>query len=289
MSNDVFDLAEFEVDEDEARAKEQQLKDILGTYPSLVVAYSGGVDSAYLSDIAHEVLGEKVQMILADSPSLPRSEFKEATELAEQRGWNLIVIHTDEFQNEAYLKNDGNRCYFCRSELFRKMREYSDANNVEVLAYGAMADDSFDPTRLGQLAATEYEIVAPLQASDLGKNAIRFLSKDRGLPTHGKAAFACLSSRFPKGVEVTLEAIQQVEDAEETLKGMGFYQYRARHHGEICRIEIDMKDADKMLDEKVRTVIVRDIQKAGYKHVALDLVGYTDPNAAGMASQKYSS
>jgi len=289
MSNDVFDLAEFEVDEDEARAKEQQLKDILGAYPSLVVAYSGGVDSAYLSDIAHEVLGEKVQMILADSPSLPRSEFKEATELAEQRGWNLIVIHTDEFQNEAYLKNDGNRCYFCRSELFRKMREYSDANNVEVLAYGAMADDSFDPTRLGQLAATEYEIVAPLQASDLGKNAIRFLSKDRGLPTHGKAAFACLSSRFPKGVEVTLEAIQQVEDAEETLKGMGFYQYRARHHGEICRIEIDMKDADKMLDEKVRTVIVRDIQKAGYKHVALDLSGYVDPNAAGMASQKYTS
>ncbi|PCJ53747.1 MAG: TIGR00268 family protein [Candidatus Hydrogenedentota bacterium] len=287
MSNETIELYTLPLDEKEARKKEAHLKEILAAYPTLAIAFSGGVDSAYLSDVAHEVLADKCQMILADSPSLPRSEFKEATELGEAQGWNLIVIHTEEFQNENYLKNDGNRCYFCRSELFRKMKEYSDANGVEVLAYGAMADDAFDPTRLGQLAATEYEIVAPLQEAELGKTEIRYLSKERGLPTHGKAAFACLSSRFPKGVEVTLEAIQQVEAAEEVLKGLGFYQYRARHHGDICRIEIDMQDIEKMLDGKIRDVLVRDIQKAGYKHVALDLSGYSDPNAVAMASQKF--
>lgn len=280
MSNNVFDIQEEAIDEALAETKEVRLKEILSGYPSLAIGFSGGVDSAYLSDIAHEIMGDKCTMVLADSPSLPRSEFKEATELANDRGWNLIVIHTDEFQNEQYLKNDGNRCYFCRSELFRKMKEYSDANAVEVLAYGAMADDAFDPTRLGALAANEYDIVAPLQASELGKLEIRFLSERRDLPTHSKAAFACLSSRFPKGTRVTLEALEQVEAAEECLKGLGFYQYRARHHDSICRVEVDPRDIEKMLDPEIRNVIVRDIKAAGYEHVVLDLAGYSDPNEA---------
>ncbi len=280
MTNNVFEIEEEAIDETAARTKEACLKDILSGYPSLAIGFSGGVDSAYLSDIAHEVLGDKCTMVLADSPSLPRSEFKEATELAEKRGWNLIVIQTDEFQNENYLKNDGNRCYFCRSELFRKMKEFSEENSVEVLAYGAMADDAFDPTRLGALAATEYDIVAPLQAAELGKLEIRYLSERRDMPTHNKAAFACLSSRFSKGTRVTLEALEQVEAAEECLKGLGFYQYRARHHDTICRVEIDPRDIGKMLDSEIRDKVVRDITAAGYEHVVLDLAGYTDPNEA---------
>ena len=267
-----------ELDEALAETKEARLKDVLLRYPSLAVAYSGGVDSAYLSDVANEILGAKCNMILADSPSLPRSEFAEATQLAEARGWNLAVIHTDEFQNEDYLKNDGRRCYFCRSELFRKMKDYAALNKVEVLAYGAMADDAFDPTRLGALAAAEYEIVAPLQAAELGKAEIRYLSRRRDLPTSDKAAFACLSSRFPKGTRVTLEDLAKVEAAEETLKGLGFYQYRARHHGDICRIEIDLSDLEKFLDPDVREQIVREITAAGYKHVTLDLAGYQTPS-----------
>ncbi|MDK1021806.1 MAG: ATP-dependent sacrificial sulfur transferase LarE [Candidatus Hydrogenedentes bacterium] len=268
------------LDEALAETKEARLRKVLAAYPSLAVAYSGGVDSAYLSDVAHEVLGGKCEMILADSPSLPRSELAEATQLGKERGWKVIVIHTDEFQNEDYLKNDGRRCYFCRSELFRKMKDYAALNKVEVLAYGAMADDAFDPTRLGVLAAAEHEIVAPLQAAELGKEEIRYLSRRRDLPTADKAAFACLSSRFPKGTRVTLEDIEKVEAAEETLKGLGFHQYRARHHGDICRIEIDLSDLDKFLDAEIRERVVRDITAAGYKHVTLDLAGYQTPSMA---------
>jgi len=260
-----------------AEHKEERLREVLAAYPSLAVAYSGGVDSAYLSDIAHEVLGHKATMILADSPSLPRSEFAEATELATGRGWNLVVINTQEFENENYLANDGRRCYFCRSELFRRMTDYADENRVEVLAYGAMADDTFDPTRLGAVAAKEYDIVAPLQTANLGKEEIRHLSRRRGLPTSEKAAFACLSSRFPKGTRVTIEDIRKIEAAEEALKAHDFYQYRARHHGDLCRIEIDMGDLDKFLDPQIRDSVVRNIKDAGYAHVTLDLSGYQSP------------
>jgi uncharacterized protein len=280
MTNNVFDTEDVAIDESLAEEKEANLKQILGAYPSLAIGFSGGVDSAYLSDMAHDALGSNCTMVLADSPSLPRSEYREAVELAESRGWNLKVIKTDEFQNENYLKNDGNRCYFCRSELFRKMKEFAESNAVEVLAYGAMADDSFDPTRLGVLAATEYDVVAPLQAAELGKLEIRFLSQRRDLPTHNKAAFACLSSRFPKGTRVTLEALEQVEAAEECLKGLGFYQYRARHHDTICRVEVDPREIDKLLDPEVRAKVVRDIKAAGYEHVVLDMAGYVDPNEA---------
>lgn len=260
--------------------KEDALRDIIRGYESICVAYSGGVDSTYLAEIAHETLGEHAWMVLADSPSLPRSEFAEACEVAESRGWRFSVIHTDEFENEEYLKNDGRRCYFCRSALFRKMTEFSNDNDVSVLAYGAMMDDTFDPTRLGALAASEHQVVAPLQSAKLYKLEIRELSRARGLSTSDKAAFACLSSRFPKGTRVTLEDLKKVEAAEETLKACGFYQYRARHHGEICRIEIDMADVERFLDPEIRDRLVREITEAGYSHVALDLAGYKDPNNA---------
>lgn len=259
-------------------AKEARLKGLLRDYGTVLVAYSGGVDSTYLSDVAHEVLGQHAWMVLADSPSLPRSEFKEACELAERKGWRFTVIHTDEFQNEEYLKNDGRRCYFCRSALFRKMKDFAEGNSAKVLAYGAMMDDSFDPTRLGTLAATEHQVTAPLQDAQLYKLEIRELSRSRGLSTSDKAAFACLSSRFPKGTRVTLEDLKKIEAAEETLKAAGFYQYRARHHGEICRIEIDPEDFGRFADPEIRDRVLKGVKDAGYTHVALDLAGYRDPN-----------
>ncbi len=259
-----------------AEAKEAVLKEILSGYSNLAVAYSGGVDSAYLSDVAHEVLGARVDMVLADSPSLPRSEFADASELAHSRGWSFVVVNTQEFDNEEYLKNDGRRCYFCKSELFRRMKDYAESKGVTTLAYGAMADDAFDPTRLGALAATEHKIVAPLQFAKLGKSEIRYLSRVRGLPTSEKAAFACLSSRFPKGTRVTLEDIGKVEAAEEALRKHGFYQFRARHYGDTCRIEIDMADMGKFADPAIREDVVAGIKAAGYDHVTLDLSGYKD-------------
>lgn len=269
-----------------AENKEAALKDILRGYPSVAVAYSGGVDSAYLSDVAHEVLGTRSEMIIADSPSLPRAEFADATQLATRRGWKLRVIATREFENEEYLKNDGRRCYFCKSELFRRMKDYSETNGVEILAYGAMADDAFDPTRLGALAATEHQIVAPLQLAELGKAEIRYLSRRRGLPTSDKASFACLSSRFPKGTRVTIEDIRKVEAAEDVLRRHGFYQFRARHHGELCRIEIGMDDLEKFLDPGLRQDVVGSILAAGYQHVTLDLAGYRDVNMVMMTPTK---
>lgn len=260
--------------------KEEELKALLQDYPSIAIGFSGGVDSAYLCEMAHEVLSDKAAMIIADSPSIPRSELAEAKELAAERKWNLTIINTAEFENESYLANDGTRCYFCRSELFEQMNDYADKNDVAVLAYGAMADDAFDPTRLGHVAAQEYKVVAPLQTVDLHKDEIRFLSKRRNLSTAEKASFACLASRFPTGTRVTLEEIQKVEAAEEVLKGLGFHQYRARHHGDICRIEVDIRDLERITKDEYREPVVEGIQKAGYKHVVIDLSGYRTGSTA---------
>ncbi|MBI5094159.1 MAG: ATP-dependent sacrificial sulfur transferase LarE [Candidatus Hydrogenedentes bacterium] len=272
--------AEIEEVTEEMLQKELRLKQILTGYGRLAIAYSGGVDSTYLSDVAHEALGSAATMILADSPSIPRSEVAAATNLASVRGWNLRIIFTNEFANERYLKNDGQRCYFCKSELFDRMRTYSEENAVPVLGYGAIVDDTLDPTRLGAKAASERSVVAPLQEADLSKAEIRQLSRRRGLPTWNKASFACLASRLPVGTRVSVESISKIEEAEEALKRLGFRQYRARHHGDLCRIEIDPADFGKLTDPQLRTDLVNQITAAGYRFVTLDLAGYRTGSTA---------
>jgi uncharacterized protein len=266
---------------DELIVKEEALKDVLAGYKSLAIAYSGGVDSAYLSDVANDVLGNKAVVLLADSPSIPRSEVDEARALAAERAWHFEVILTEEFDNEEYLKNDGTRCYHCRTELFDKMHEYAEAKRIPVLAYGAIMDDLLDPTRLGSKAAAEHEVVAPLQVADLGKEEIRQLSRFRGLPTWDKASFACLSSRMPVGTRVTREGLSKVEQAEEVLKGLGFNQYRARHHGELVRVEVGENEVERAFEASVRETIVRELRAVGYRHVTLDLAGYRTGSTAG--------
>jgi uncharacterized protein len=262
-------------------AKESALKARLEAYGALAIAYSGGVDSAYLAEIAHEALGARAAMVLADSPSIPRSEVAAAEQLAQDRGWNFTRIATSEFENEAFLKNDGTRCYFCKSELFTRMDHYARMHGISVMAYGEIADDRLDPTRVGARAAKEHQVVAPLADAGLHKQEIRALSQRRGLPTWDKPSFACLSSRFPVGTRVDLDEMQKIEAAEELLKGLGFRQYRARHHGDICRIELDPADFARLLDPLVRAPLASQIRALGYKHVALDLLGYRTGSTAG--------
>jgi len=260
--------------------KEAALRARLADYGAVAVAYSGGVDSAYLSEIAHEALGPAAAMILADSPSIPRSEVEAAEALARARGWNFVRLATNEFENEAFLKNDGTRCYFCKSELFAQMDAYATAHGIRVLAYGEIAEDRLDTTRVGAQAAREHQVVAPLAEVGLHKEEIRALSKQRGLPTWNKASFACLSSRFPIGTRVELDEMRKIEAAEELLKGLGLVQYRARHHGDVCRIEVDPADFPRLLDPLVRGPLASQIRALGYKHVALDLLGYRTGSTA---------
>jgi uncharacterized protein len=256
--------------------KENALKGLLSGYGSMAVAFSGGVDSSYLSDVANEVLGRSAHILLADSVSVPRSEVAEASELAARRGWNFEIIQTDEIQNEAYLSNNGARCYHCRAELFTKLREYAARTGVRFIAYGEITDDLRDPSRLGAKAAKEYQIVSPLVEVGLAKTEIRALSERRKLPTHDKPSFACLSSRFPVGTRVTPEDLKKVEAAEEALKHLGFRQYRARHHGDLCRIELDPSDVPRALEPVMRANIHAGVSAAGYRYVTIDLAGYQE-------------
>lgn len=257
--------------------KEQALLEELKSYGALAVAYSGGVDSSYLADCAHEMLGQNAMMIIADSPSIPRAELQGAIDLATARGWNLRVIQTGEHLNDEYLQNKGDRCFHCKNELFTKMETILSEFGEIVLAHGAIEDDKGD-IRPGTQAAANHCVVAPLQNAGLFKSEIRILSERRGLPTADKASFACLGSRFPTGTRIDIQAMEQVEKAEAILRDRGYTQYRVRHHGDVCRIEIEPADFARILDE--RTELVAAIKKIGYRFIALDLSGYSMGSSA---------
>jgi uncharacterized protein len=260
-----------------AEEKEQGLLAELKSYGALAVAYSGGVDSSYLADCAHEALGRKAMMVIADSPSIPRDEIKEAVEMATERGWNLRIVQTGEHLQEEYLQNKGDRCFHCKNELFSKMETILSEFGDIVLAHGAIEDDKGD-IRPGTQAAANHCVVAPLQNAGLYKKEVRVLSERRGLPTAGKASFACLGSRFPTGTRIELKAMKQVEQAENILRGRGYSQYRVRHHGELCRIEVDPQDFEQLMCE--REEVVNAIRETGYRFVTLDLSGYSMGSSA---------
>lgn len=272
-----------------ALEKEEQLKSLIRGYGTLAVGYSGGVDSAYLADVAHEVLDANAHMVIADSPSIPRDELEEARAIAQERGWNLAIIATGEFEKEEFLRNDSMRCYVCKSDFFEHLQAYAQQHGIAVLAYGENADDGKDLTRHGAKAAREQQVKAPLVDAGMSKDDIRERSQARGLPTWNKPSFACLSSRFPSGTRVSPNEILKVERAEQLLRKLGFRQYRARHHGELCRIEVETQDFERILQPETRQVLIDGLRKVGYRHVTLDLAGYRTGSTAGMAAKEVSA
>src|SRR5580698_3191420 len=209
--------------------KLNRLRELLASYGSCLVAYSGGVDSVFLARVAREVLGEKSLAVIADSPSLPRRELEEALEIARQFEIPVRVVHTREFDNPEYLANPANRCYFCKHELFTELEPLARAGGFAVIAYGENASDAAD-FRPGAKAASEFQVRAPLKEAGLTKAEIRELWAELGLPTAEKAQMACLSSRIPHGEAVSPEKLRMVELAEGVLKGLGFHDVRVRHH-----------------------------------------------------------
>jgi uncharacterized protein len=209
--------------------KYENLRALLKSYGSCLVAYSGGVDSVFLAYVAHDVLREKSLAAIADSPSLPRRELDDALALAQRFEFPVRVVHTREFENPSYLSNPNNRCYFCKQELFTELVPVAKQEGFSVLAYGENASDVGD-YRPGAQAAAEFQVRAPLKEAGLNKAEIRELSAQLGLPTADKPQLACLSSRVPHGETVTPQKLKMIEEAENVLRDLGFYDVRVRHH-----------------------------------------------------------
>jgi uncharacterized protein len=257
--------------------KLDRLRELLRSYGSCLVAYSGGVDSVFLARVAFEVLGAKSLAAIADSPSLPRRELDEALAIAAQFKIPVQVVRTREFDNPDYLANPGNRCYFCKHELFTELEPLARAQGFAVIAYGENASDVGDH-RPGATAAAEFQVRAPLKEAGLTKAEIRELSTQFGLPTADKPQMACLSSRIPYGEAVTPEKLRMIEQAENVLRDLGFYDVRVRHHelkqGPLARIEVGPTELKKFLADDTASRVAATLKEAGYLHITLDLQGY---------------
>jgi len=239
----------------------------------VLVAYSGGVDSAYLAWTAHQALDEKMLAIIADSPSLARTQLADAVAFAREQSIPLEVIATAELDRPEYVRNDSQRCFFCKDELFTLMEELRAARGYDAIAYGVNLDDQGD-FRPGQKAATAHHVVAPLLDAGLSKEEIRTLAREAGLRIWDKPASACLSSRIEYGMPVTREALDVVEKGEEALRAMGFRQCRVRHHGEIVRIEVAREELERALDPAMAAQFTTIFKALGFKFVTLDLEGF---------------
>jgi len=257
--------------------KYQKLRELLQSYGSCLVAYSGGVDSAFLAYAASRILGEKALAAIADTPSLPRRELREALELGKRFGFPVRVVRTREFEDPRYVANPFNRCYFCKKELFSELLPLAQEGGYAVIAYGENAEDEGDH-RPGAKAAEEFAARAPLKEAGLTKADIRTLSARFGLPTADKPQMACLSSRIPYGEPVTPEKLRMVEEAEEALWDAGFRDVRVRHHelarGRLARIEVAPEDLARLLAPAMRERVTRKLQQIGYLYVTADLLGY---------------
>lgn len=240
---------------------------------SVLVAFSGGVDSSLLLKIALDELGpDRAIAVLASSPAYPEEEQNAARALAASLGARLVEVDTGEVELEAYARNNPDRCYHCKEELFEKLEPIRERLGLAQLAYGATAEDDGDH-RPGHGSAERRGVRFPLLEAGLGKHEIRAAARQLGLPNWNKASFACLSSRIPHGTPVTVEALRQIGEAERALKQLGFRQVRVRHHGDVARIEVEPDEIDRAL--QLRERVVEGVRAAGYKFVALDLEGYS--------------
>ncbi len=253
--------------------KQQRLFELLASMGDVLVAYSGGTDSAYLAWAANRTLGARALAVTADSASLPEAHKRDAIAFAAEFGIRHRMVKTGEFENPQYTRNDSSRCFHCKDELFRHMNELGEELGVGTVAYGVNVDDTGD-FRPGHRAALKHAVRAPLLEAGLAKSEIRELSRTAGLPTWDRPAAACLSSRIPYGTPVTPENLRQVERGEEALARLGFRICRVRHHGPIARIEVGRDELARALSAGLAETLVESFRKIGYRYVTLDLAGY---------------
>jgi uncharacterized protein len=254
-------------------SKQRALFDSLAGLRSVIVAYSGGADSAYLAWAAHRVLGDRAFAITADSASLPESHKRDAEEFARTWGIRHEYVLTREFQNPDYAKNGPDRCFHCKDELFARLDEIARERGIECIVYGVNSDDLGD-YRPGQRAARIHQVKAPLVEAGLSKPEIRELSRRAGLATWDRPAAACLSSRIPYGTPVTIENVKTVEKGEEAIRALGFRQFRVRLHGDLARIEIAQEELPRALDSEMARAFTAIFKPLGFHYVTLDLEGY---------------
>ena len=253
--------------------KRSDLVNILEQMRSVIVAYSGGVDSAFLAAVANEALGRKALSVTAVSPSLAPSELDEATDLANRIGLNFMTIETNEIDRPDYQANNPDRCFFCKDELYTHLVRFAEEESFDSIVNGTNVDDLGD-FRPGIEAAKQYGVRSPLVEAELTKDDIRALSRDMDLPTWDKPAQACLSSRIPYGTTVTVEALTKIAKAEQFLRSKGFKQLRVRHHETIARIEIEPSDFSAITSEPLRSEINQEFKNIGYSYITLDLDGF---------------
>ena len=256
-----------------AQQKEEKLAEILRGLQSVVVGFSGGVDSAYLAYMANRVLGRNALCVTAISPSYPEFQKKETALFVEQFGLNHLEIESEELDNPAYRENAPNRCYFCKSELFTKLEALAAARNYNAVVDGTNHDDLGD-YRPGRSAAKEHQVRSPLLEARMTKLEIRELSRKAGLPTWDKPALPCLSSRFPYGTAITAEKLSVVDKGEAVLRDFGFRIFRVRFHEELVRLEFSPEELPKALNVTMAAILVARFKALGFKYVTIDLEGY---------------
>jgi len=253
--------------------KLERLKEILGESSGVLVAFSGGVDSTFLLKVAHMVLGERAVALTASSPTAPPGELEAAEELARLVGCRHIVISSHELDNPSFTQNPVNRCYFCKDELYRVSRLQADSLEISTVVDGTNLDDLKDH-RPGLKAAKEWRIRHPLVEAGMAKEEIRRYSRELNLPSWNKPAIACLSSRFPYGIEINVERLQKIAACERFLQELRFREFRVRYHGELVRIEVAPEEIQRFFEPGTREAIVEKFKEVGFSFVSLDLQGY---------------